>query len=407
MSATARRLNMVLKLLVWGVGPGRNTASSEGSAPAMSYRNSVAAWTSHRNTEAPTCVVPVALSIAMGLAAVGALSLSEPAHAGPSDPTHVRFCDTTISGGLNVLDRSLRCDVSPALTVTGGILDLRNHTLICAPDEKGNIGTGILVMESGATVRNGKIKNCTLGVLVEGDGNHRLEHLTVTSPRLDDGEYGIQVTSNYNVLDHNIVIHVPDVGIRLDSGASYNVVKYNKAIKNGSHGFEVQDGQNNYFLWNEARRNDEEGFRSRERNAPADGNLFVRNTAKDNGDDGIRIRANENRVIGNIVKRNGLVPCDPSPDVDDTNAGIAITNDGSRNTIVGNKSEGNCVGVGIDEQEGDVPLENKIVGNLSRKNTLVDMADLTEDCDDNKWFRNIFKSSAAGPDLEESPPCIQ
>lgn len=375
----------------------------------MSHQNLVSICRSRRNIEGPHCGVPIALRVAMALAAVGVFASSEPAHAGPSgSPTHVG-CGDTISDGLNVLDRSLKCDVSPALTVMGGVLNLRNHTLICAPDKGGKIGTGILVTDSGATVQNGKIKNCTIGVLVEGDGSHRLNHLTVTSPGLEEGQYGIQVTSNYNVLEHNIVSKVPDVGFRLDSGASYNVVKYNKAIKNGSHGFEVQDGQNNYFLWNEAKQNKEEGFRSRERNAPADRNSFVRNTAEGNGDDGIRIRANENRVIGNIVKRNGLVPCNPSPEVNDANACIAITNDGSRNVIIGNKSEHNCIGIGIEAAEEDASLENRILSNFSRKNTLFDMADGSENCDDNTWVRNIFRTSAAGPldDPEISPPCIR
>jgi len=368
----------------------------------MSHQNLPPICRSRPNIDVPDCVGPVAL---IALTAMGLLGSSEPVHADSGgSPTHVA-CGYTISDGLNVLDRSLKCDISPALTVTGGILNLRKHTLSCAADEGGNIGTGILVTGSGATVRNGKIKNCTLGVLVEGDGSHHLEHLTVTSPGLDEGQYGIQVTSNYNILTHNIVRRVPDVGIRLDSGASFNVVKYNKAIKNGSHGFEVQDGQNNYFLWNEAKQNKEEGFRSRERNAPADRNSFVRNTAEDNGDDGFRIRAAENLVIGNIAIGNGLVPCDGA----DANAGIAITNNGSKNRIIGNKLKHNCIGIGIEAAEDDASLENRILSNFSRKNTLFDMADGSENCDDNTWVRNIFRTSAAGPldNPEISPPCIR
>jgi parallel beta-helix repeat protein len=187
----------------------------------------------------------------------------------------------------------------------------------------------------------------------------------------------------------------PGEGFRLEE-ANANILTYNKVIRNGDHGYRVSVGQNNLFLQNKALDNLGEGFRSQD-----DNNRFVRNTANRNGDDGFRIRAAENLVIGNIAKGNGLVPCDGA----DANAGIAITNNGSRNRITGNKLNRNCIGIGIQAAEGD-SLDNRIVGNLSRRNALVDMADGNEDCDGDTWFRNIFRTSVAG-DLDESPPCIR
>lgn len=352
----------------------------------MSHQKLVSICRSRRTIEVPHCGGPIALSVAMALAAVAGLGSSEPAHAGPSGPTHVRFCDTTISGGLNVLHRSLRCDVSPALTVSGGVLDLRKHTLICAPDEKGNIGTGIVVMGSGATVRNGKIKNCNIGVLVEGDGGHRLEHLTVTSPGLDDGDYGIRVTSDNNVLVGNLVTKSPGEGFRVEG--DFNLLKHNNALKNGDHGFQAQ-GSNNTFLWNKAEENEGDGFRSRD----GSDNRFFRNVANDNGDSGFRIRASNNLIIGNNIKGNAL-PCGDPLDAENDDAGIAVTNDGAGNFINRNKVKGNCIGINVHSGSDG----NRITYNVSLGNTL-DMNDGNEDCDQNEWVDNKFKTS--------DPACIE
>jgi parallel beta-helix repeat protein len=343
--------------------------------------------------------VPVVLSVAVGLAAAGVFGWSEPARA--------ISCGKTVgpSEELQVLNENLECGRSPALVIEGPVaVNLRGHTIACALTEDDEAadgvmtGIGIDVRGSLAYIRNGRINNCVTGVLVEGDGSHLLEHLTVTAARGVGGDSprGFRVQSDYNVFLHNVVKRYPGEGFRLEE-ANSNVLKYNKVFKNGDHGYRVSDGQNNLFLWNKAIDNAGEGFRSQD-----DNNRFVRNTANRNGDDGFRIRAAENLVIGNTAKGNGLVPCDQ----EDANAGIAITNNGSMNRIIGNKLSHNCVGIGIEAAEGDTALANRVVGNLSRRNALVDMADGNEDCDDDIWFRNIFRTSVAG-DLDEDPLCIR
>jgi parallel beta-helix repeat protein len=367
----------------------------------MSHSILAAIWKS--SIEAPGPGVPVARGVAMGLAAAGILGWSAPAHA--------IACGETVgpSEELQVLNENLECEESPALVIEGPVVvDLRGHTIACALTESDEApdgvmtGTGIEVQNSFAYIRRGRIKNCVIGVLVEGndegDGSHRLERLTVTSsPGVGgDSPRGFRVESDHNVFVHNVVKKYPGEGFRLDD-ANFNVLKENKVLENGDHGYRVSGGQNNLFLRNKAINNEGEGFRSQD-----DNNRFVRNTASGNGDDGFRIRAAENLVVGNIAKGNGLVPCDEA----DANAGIAITNNGSKNRIIGNKLSHNCVGIGIEAAEGDVSLDNRILGNYSRRNTLVDMADGNVDCDDNTWFRNIFRTSVAG-DLDESPPCIR
>lgn len=366
----------------------------------MSQRILTAIWRSP--IAAPKSRVPLVPSVAMGLVAAGILGWSEPAHA--------IACGETVgpSEELQVLHENLACEQSPALVIEGPVaVDLRGHTIACALTEDDEApdgvmtGTGIEVQGTLAYIRKGRIKNCVIGVLVEGDdegdGSHVLERLTVTSsPGVGgDSPRGFRVQSDHNVFLHNIVKKYPGEGFRLED-ANANILKYNKVIRNGDHGYRVSGGQNNLFLRNKALHNEGEGFRSQD-----DNNRFVRNTANGNGDDGFRIRAAENLVIGNIAKGNGLVPCNEA----DANAGIAITNNGSRNRITGNKLRHNCIGIGIQAAEGE-SLDNRIVGNLSRRDALFDMADGNEDCGGNTWFRNIFRTSSAG-DLDELPPCIR
>jgi hypothetical protein len=87
--------------------------------------------------------------------------------------------------GVERLDRDLICTTDPALTLSGGRLDLRGHTVIC----DGTV-EGIILDGDGAQLRNGAVVGCQFAVLVEGAGNHLVTKLkaSVQDPVLDDEE---------------------------------------------------------------------------------------------------------------------------------------------------------------------------------------------------------------------------
>jgi parallel beta-helix repeat protein len=243
-------------------------------------------------------------------------------------------------------------------------------------------------------------------VVVEGDGRHRLERLTVTSPDVD-GDDGIafQVKSSRNRFTHNIVEKYAGEGFRLgDDGvpANLNVIKYNKALDNGNHGFRVRLGEHNLLVRNYAQDNEAEGFRSQDKD-----NQFIANWASGNGDEGFRIRdkeAQNNVILGNHVKGNGADPCDPlSLEQDyDADPGIAIVREAANNKVRGNKVDTNCIGIEVEEGAWN----NEIIGNAVSESVNVDMLDGNEDCDENIWRGNKFETSMA-PLLEEFPECIR
>jgi parallel beta-helix repeat protein len=181
------------------------------------------------------------------------------------------------------------------------------------------------------------------------------------------------------------------------------VLKHNRAIGNGDHGFRVRRGKRNRFLRNTAQGNLGEGFRSQDRD-----NRLESNTATHNGDEGIRLRdasAQNNLIIGNQVRHNGLEPCNPLADVPDVNPGIAVTRNASNNTIKDNKVRGNCIGIGVEDDS----KKNKMTKNDVSNSKMLDMVDGNPHCANNDWRRNKFKTSVSGPFPPGVPfaPCIR
>jgi parallel beta-helix repeat protein len=330
--------------------------------------------------------------------------------------------DTLGPGGSEALDDNLHCvEMSPALKIVGPFtLDLNGFTVSCGDPDGGLAGgrmltgTGIEVVGVRAKVRNGTIAYCGKGVVVEGDGRHELKRLTVTSPEVTDDDQGIafRVKSDRNWFIENTVEDYAGEGFRLEA-ANRNLLMRNKAIHNANHGFRVKSGERNLLLFNRAKQNAAEGFRSE-----GSLNRFAKNTAIGNGDEGFRLKgAQDNQIIGNIAIRNGLVPCDDLRlEEPDANPGIAITDNAKNNAIINNITKNNCIGIAIQggslDEEGSLvegSLDNEIIGNVALHNKQVDLADGNDDCDDNKWFGNRFKTSLAAPDFSVSPPpeCIR
>jgi parallel beta-helix repeat protein len=329
--------------------------------------------------------LPVVFSIAVGLGAASGFGSPKPAYG--------MACGTLGPGGYAAPTDG--CE--PPLMVEGPVVvNLQGQTIDCHSDPRALSGTGIVVTGVRAHIRNGTVKDCKTGVLVQGDGGHRLRWLTVTaSQNASGGDQGFVVESDGNLLVRNTVHDFPGEGYRVSGNA--NVLWRNRATDDGNTGFQIRPGSNNKLVGNQSKRNAGDGFRSRD----GGNNDIWRNIAYRNQDAGIQLRNSAgNRVVGNILEHNGLDPCLG----EDMDAGIAIRGK-SDNQIKGNRSKGNCLGIRI---EGD-STNNRVVHNVSVRNKEFDMQDDSKDCDDNVWRRNIFESSVAGPEdnRDESPPCIR
>jgi parallel beta-helix repeat protein len=116
-------------------------------------------------------------------------------------------------------------------------------------------------------------------------------------------------------------------------------------------------------------------------------NVIAGNRVSRNEEDGIRIsRASDNRVMNNRVTLNG-------------GRGIWIDEESSRHPVVENLVFGNAKeGISVAGQE------TEIVRNIAVNNS-TDLVDAHEDCDNNHWQQNVFRTSQAG--ATEHPACIQ
>jgi parallel beta-helix repeat protein len=268
--------------------------------------------------------------------------------------------------GVEQLDEDLICTSDPALTLSGGKLDRRGHTVICDGTME-----GIVLDGDGAQVLNGAVAGCQFAVLVEGTGNHLVTNLTasVQDPVLDDeeGAEGLRVLSDGNRLVRNRVLlggtnairingagnHVEgntvsgsQRGIRID-GIENEIVE--NVIAGVAEGIEVRGASN------QIGRNQIAGAIDQAIELRGAGNQVDTNLAVDAVGDGISIFSNDNLIRGNGAFSNG----------DD---GIIVVATFSNNRIVNNRALGNGT----------------------------DLTDQNVDCDANVWANNTFGS--ADPD---------
>ena len=105
-------------------------------------------------------------------------------------------CGCTIGQGARVyLNQDLDCRADhkgPALIVEGPVtLDLKNHTII------GNgVDEVIVVTGNEARIQRGKVTGVSVGMLVAGEGNHRI----VKTRAIENAEDGFVVDSGHNRL---------------------------------------------------------------------------------------------------------------------------------------------------------------------------------------------------------------
>ena len=276
-----------------------------------------------------------------------------------------------------------------ALTIVGPVtLDLRGRSIIGNAELDGakklKLGEidGILVLGEKAKIQRGKVTGCFNGVVLEGDGHHKIFKM-----KMDENNHrGFVVLSDYNRLT------------------------LNRAIDNGDNGFYFE-GNNNWFVKNRAESNGDEGFYGKN---IADQNKIYLNRAIGNAEDGIQVVGNENRMIHNLAKGNGYEYDDvinnggydgfeidgdnnfvyKNRSVNNSQNGFEV--DGRENKILKNKSKQNIQNGIIVEDKSDT-VDNVIARNILKENAGYDIfvakpatAEAIDSCGDQMWQRNRF-----------------
>jgi parallel beta-helix repeat protein len=177
------------------------------------------------------------------------------------------------------------------------------------------------------------------GYLVEGDENELEGNVASDS----DDEAGFAIEGNRNVLKGNI--SKDNVGYGFNVVGNENVFSYNSALKNEQHGFFVDEGsEENVLKHNKSFENGDE---------PADG-IFAT---------GFHIEGDGNELEDNLASRNGLF-------------GIHLTDEASHNKVAHNTVSDSF---GFNGLVAGVPVG---IGG--------DLIDDNDDCNDNEWYKNIF-----------------
>ena len=265
--------------------------------------------------------------------------------------------DTIGPGGHYKLDADLDCSdpittsgLDAALTVMGPVtLDLKGHSIIGHADLD-----GILLDGEKAKIRKGTVTGFYNGVVVEGDGHHKIFKIKA----VENEEWGFAVNSDHNRLT------------------------LNRASDNGDNGFYFM-GSSNWFVKNRAENNGDEGFYGP---SAAGQNKIYMNQAIGNLQDGIQVVGNENRIIYNLAKENGY----------DENGEVyrfgydGFEIDGDLNFVYRNRSFKNSQnGIEVDGRENKI-VKNKAKQNIKHGMIVEDKSDTV----DNLLTRNILKENA-------------
>lgn len=226
-------------------------------------------------------------------ALVAVLALAVPAAAELACGTTVaRGEKVTLTGPVGPCD-----DVTAAVVVDGGSLDLGGFSITCADgDGDGELPHGVMLLGKGAKLANGTITDCANGVAFGGRGRHRVANVTVQFS-LDDG-FDVLPEADRNRLQDVVALYNGDDGIQVRSDR--NRARNATALGNGQDGID---------LWTSAERNKVVGVAT-DRNGAAgvlvDGrrNTVVDAVATENVV-GIHLDGVRNRVRGGTAQGNG------------------------------------------------------------------------------------------------------
>ena len=342
------------------------------------------------NRLALRCIAPV-FALALSLDADSAFAVS------CGDSIHLQSQEVT-------LDNDLLCANSPALTIVGpGTFDMKGHTVTCLLF---NTNDGLRLEGKKAQVKNGEIRSCRTGMIVDGTGQHRVENLVVQN----SAQRGIVITSTKNVLKAITSQNNGQDGFDISEAGKGNTITDSQAIDNGGHGFAVGSvlfpgsiDSKVVLKDNLAHNNDESGFWVLGNQHRLDGN-----TATGNGDHGIAIHEDRNTIKKNTATGNNAVGINIS----------GVKNIVTDNTAIDNTSHGFLFSGFQHKAQRNTSHANGEAGvrtlntahssyskTVSLDNAGTDLHAGPANCGSQVWEDNVFGSSKAG--AVTNPDCIQ
>ena len=313
-------------------------------------------------------------------AALAALTLAGPAVAGLA-------CGDRVSPGQQVvLEEDLACDgPGAAVVVTGpAVVDLNGFTISCADlDEDGAAPqVGVLLLGWAVTVRNGTLNECHHGVVAAGTGFHQIGDVATLFGSGD----GIVLASHANRVRGALAFFHRGAGVVL-RGAAGNV---SDSTATGNRvGFRVDARAT--LSGNFASANERDGYL-----VAGSGSVLADNRALGNPF-GFTIVGSANSLDGNESRKNLIgVFLDARARSNTLRANVASANtvtgivaDGERNRLVSNRAEDNLAhGIRVPSGARAVAVS----GTLAVGNGADDLADETPGCGDNVWRDNRFET---------------
>jgi len=264
---------------------------------------------------------------------------------------------------------------------------LNGYTIRCRADAAGNEPqAGVLIEGSGATVRNGAVRDCREGIFVAGDGRHRVIEMRA----LFSAGTGVRVASGRNEVRDTQVFFSGGDGFAID-GARNRVVG-NAATGHDNFGFFVR--ARNSVMRNIASGNRDSGFV-----VVGDRSVVTRNRAL-GSNRGFAVTGRKNRFTRNEAEANGAgFTVDGSArnnvfshnHASDNRTGFVVIGDGSR--LTANRAESNDLDgiLLISTVEGTSVRNGVAIGNGR-----TDLVDESPGCGTNVWRGNTFGTRSQG-----------
>jgi len=267
---------------------------------------------------------------------------------------------------------------NPAITLSGGAkLDMGGHKVVC---DDGDRPVGIQMEGKGAKLSRGGAQHCSVGLVVAGEGKHKVEDFVATDSSAD----GVVVASDKNKLRFVAATHNGDDGIDVDGTA--NKIEDSQAVDNFEDGI-VADGGGNKLTRVAGVGNGDGGI-----DLNGSGNKVKGCTGTGNAEDGVNIDGDDNKVERCLFSHNGTG--------DDDDAGVEVEGDDNlvgKSILLDNDVRGLLVQPGAG---ANVRKQNLALGHGED-----DLEDGNAGCGSNQWTKNRFGTSAAGG--VDDPACIE
>ena len=272
------------------------------------------------------------------------------------------------------------CDGGEAvLTVIGpASLDLNGHPVFCDDwNGDGELPDSIVIQGEGARVRNGWIQGCHNGVVVAGDGRHRVEQIESN----DNEANGFYVTSDRNKLDQNMALFNIRNGVEVTG--SRNSLTKNLSRANGvsehhvyGQGYLIR-GERNTLKKNDAFDNQATGFSLQGKRHTLVQNASTRNYY------GYRVSGERHTLKKNTGSHN------------DKNGFEVISQPtrGKKIKLIQNVAEYNGQnGIRVNFTAEDITISRNTARNNDQLNKgwYYDLADVRSDCGTNRWSKNDY-----------------